>query len=481
MNLDEYQQALVDCNDPVIVGEAFAGAGKTTTAIAYTNARPKMRFVYLTFGKSNQLEAARKFGSHVECRTTHSLAYRAIGYRFAKRIVFKWRARLLADELGVIKVRSAAVAQAALLVFFASTADQVTVDHVLAVADDWSLEEHEIIEAFEIARRAWAGMCDLNSKVSLPPDGYLKMWAVSKPKLRYDCIIVDEAQDTNPVTAQIVRNQTHARLLLIGDRHQNVFLFRGSSNCIQEFADAGATVFKLPRTWRFGPKIAAIANTLLRDLRGETTEIIGMGKDARRPPGGRQTVLTRTNAALFAEAASCFGEGVHWVGGIENYRIELVADAYKIFSNRINDVNDATMRKYLNWDQFCKEVEATRDAEGKILVRMVEEYRHDVPGIIQSLRANACPDEASSRMVLTSCHKSKGLDFDFVRLGEDFECLEEADEQIEDAGVLTPELAQEVQLVYVGLTRAKKEVDLNSETIRWLEKHRATDARSHCT
>lgn len=471
MNLDQYQQALVDCNDPLIVGEAFAGAGKTTTAIAYTNARPKMRTLYLCFNKANQSEAARRFAAHVECRTTHSLAYKAVGYRFATRLTFKWRPRLLADELGIVKVRSAAVAQAALLAFFSSTADQVSVDHVLAVAEDWSLEEHEIVEAFEIARRAWAGMCDMNSKISLPHDAYLKMWAVSKPRLRYECIIVDEAQDTNPVTSQIVINQPGVRLLFIGDPYQSIYGFRGAKNAMQEFADAGATVLKLPRTWRFGPKTAGIANAILGELRGEATEIIGMGSDAAKPHGSQETILTRTNAALFAEAAACFGKGVHWIGGIENYRIELVADAYRIFAGRLNEVTDATMRKYRNWDQFEKEVESTRDAEGKILVRMIEEYRHDIPGIIQALRENACPDEASAQIILTTAHKSKGGQWPHVRLGEDFECLEEADEQIRDVGSLTSEMCQEVNLAYVGITRAQKSISLNRETKAWLNKH----------
>lgn len=64
-----------------------------------------------------------------------------------------------------------------------------------------------------------------------PHDAYLKMWALSEPKLsrKYSHIILDEAQDTNPVTAGVVANQRDISKLLIGDRHQSIYLFRKST------------------------------------------------------------------------------------------------------------------------------------------------------------------------------------------------------------------------------------------------------------
>lgn len=465
---DDSQRAVIDCDAPRIVAEAFAGAGKTTTALGFTQARPAMRFLYLCFNKANQDEAARRFGSNVECRTTHSLAYRAVGHKYKNRITVKWRPRLLADEMGVVKVRNAAVAQAALLKFFASTDELVLPHHVLAVAEDWNLDQAEIFDALNIARKAWREMCDTNSRVSLPHDAYLKMWAISKPQLRYDCLIVDEAQDTNPVTAQVICNQSKARLLLIGDRYQSIYAFRGALNAMEQFAAAGAHVLKLPRTWRFGAKTASIANALLGRLRGEATQIIGMGTDDVAQPNSAVTILARTNAALFAEAAACMGRGVHWVGGVDAYRVDLVEDARHLFARNFNLVRDRTMCKYRSWGQFSDEVDSTRDAEGKILVRMVNEYKDAIPEIIQSLRTNALPTDDGASLVLTTAHKSKGLDWDFVRIGEDFECVQEAQDQVNDAGHLTRELAQEVNLLYVAITRARKAVHLNSETGAWL-------------
>jgi hypothetical protein len=48
-------------------------------------------------------------------------------------------------------------------------------------------------------------------------DHYLKLWHLSGPKINADYILFDEAQDANPVLVDIVRQQTHAQLVWVGD------------------------------------------------------------------------------------------------------------------------------------------------------------------------------------------------------------------------------------------------------------------------
>ena len=73
------QAAAVACGAPVTVVKAYAGTGKTTMLISYAEARPRERMLYIAFNKAIQLEAAAKFPSNVECRTTHALAYAKFG------------------------------------------------------------------------------------------------------------------------------------------------------------------------------------------------------------------------------------------------------------------------------------------------------------------------------------------------------------------------------------------------------------------
>ena len=59
--------------------EALAGSGKTSTLAMIANSL-KEKSIYLAFNKISAQEASSKFPSHVECRTTHSLAYASHGH-----------------------------------------------------------------------------------------------------------------------------------------------------------------------------------------------------------------------------------------------------------------------------------------------------------------------------------------------------------------------------------------------------------------
>lgn len=466
---DESQLEVIECGDAKICAEAKAGAGKTTTAIGFAARRPQEKFLYICLNKAMQLEAQNRFGPNVECRTTHSVAFGAVGRNFANRVTNKWGARLIADEMGEMSPRVAAATRAALLGFFCDTEKDFGAHHINDIAQEWKLYGSEPDRAFALAKRVWNAMNDTSSKVSMPHDAYLKMWALQKPVLRHPRVILDEGQDTNPVIAQVIREQPNAKILVLGDTHQGIYGFRGSRNFMREFAEGGATVINLPRTWRFGDRTAAIANEILGRLKGETTKIIGMGTDAPMPKGGRFAFLSRTNSVLFGVAALRRGKSVHWVGGIGNYRIDMVEDAYRLHVGEHGAIRDSIIRRYQSWGQYEEEMEATKDAEARILIKLVKEFGRDIPQLAKELRENEELDPQRAEVVLTTAHKMKGLDHDHVVLGDDFECLFEAEDQLKADGELSPEMEQEINLLYVAVTRARKFVRLNLETRDWIK------------
>ena len=61
---------------------AFAGAGKTSTLKMISRSREQSG-LYLAFNKKIADEAKAGFPGHVECRTTHSVAFRAVKERFS--------------------------------------------------------------------------------------------------------------------------------------------------------------------------------------------------------------------------------------------------------------------------------------------------------------------------------------------------------------------------------------------------------------
>lgn len=65
--------------------KAFAGSGKTSTLVAISR-ELSGKGLYLAYNKAIQTDAARKFPSHVDSKTAHSIAYRATAYRIKDRV-----------------------------------------------------------------------------------------------------------------------------------------------------------------------------------------------------------------------------------------------------------------------------------------------------------------------------------------------------------------------------------------------------------
>lgn len=456
---------------------AKAGTGKTTTAVGFAARRPQARVLYMPFGKSVQLEAVKRFPPNTTCQTINSAAYGATKTLHPK-LAQSWPPFLIRKEMNLATNRQAGLAHNILLQFMTSADPDIGPRHAEAAMERWRATESEASDAIGVARLAWRRMKDPNDKMPIPHDALLKIWSMSKPRLNYDVIIFDEAQDTNPVTQAIIKQQTDAIRLYVGDPHQSIYQFRGATNAMEEMSmDPSAKVFNLSQTRRFGPKIASIANLLLSELKGDTTPIVGMAKDGEWVPGAQITKLSRTNAQLFREAALCRGEGVHWVGknGILDYGVDRVLQAYEMYKGNMANVTDQALRNFRNWDEAVAYGEDAQDPEIRVLVSIIEEFRDDTPELVHDLKLNEVKDVTKAKTILTTAHKAKGLDWDYVQICEDFKILEEVEEKLaEDPYAQIDE--QEINLLYVAVTRAKVALQLNKETVNWigeLECHRA--------
>ena len=470
LNYSDEQLGCIADESRVIVTNAFAGTGKTAMAVGFAQSRPHAKILYLAFAKPMQLEAAARFPSNTMCRTTHSMAYAAVGHRYQGLIDRNWRAKQLADTLECT-YREAAITREILLAFFQSADEKISIEHhSLRAYQLFNANDGELVQASMRANHLWHLMQSPENKVSLPDDAYLKMWGLSNPQLNYDYIIFDEAQDANPVTNAIVQAQSSSHILCVGDRHQSIYGFRGAVNAMNEFeAMQGASLHTLTQTWRFGERTADIANAILSGFKGETHEIVGCGVDgdyqSRR--GSRETLLSRTNAFLFQQALTTSGYGLHWVGGVENYQFGKILDTYHLYNREPHKIRDLFIRRFDTLGAMQAYADEARDKECSILCELVKEHGHQIPKLIKMVVDNAVPHEKDASMVLTTAHKSKGLDWDYVRLANDFSIAQEAEEEL----LKPPEERyideQEVNLLYVAVTRAKKAVKLDKDTGKW--------------
>jgi len=344
MQLTDEQKKIVACDlgkDQILKVVAFAGTGKTTTLIEYAKARPATRFLYVAFNKSVQLEAASKFPKNVTCKTAHSLAWPGFGSRHRDRLMAGFKANTVKEALGLGDYEAAKFTIDTLTNYLISDATKVSAKHIPVVARQRYeyADRKDIPDFVDLANRLGRLMCDgADDRIGMLHDGYLKLYQLSGPVLPYDVILLDEAQDINPVIADIVLRQPVARIV-VGDSHQQIYSFRGAHDVMNRVR-ADRTRY-LTRSFRFDNNIARVANMILHIFKGETRKVVGV--KPKRPGTFLEgyTILARTNAAVFSEAARLYRlKKLCFVGGIDGYRMNQVVDVYHLYEKQAGKISD---------------------------------------------------------------------------------------------------------------------------------------------
>ena len=465
MPLTEEQQAVVHSRSEALKVVAFAGAGKTSTLRAYAQARPERRMLYLAFNNAIAREAAGRFTPNVTCLTTHSLAFRSVGHTYRHKLANNVRANQAAQALGLNPGDSSGFGHAnqslRALKHFLSTSCADLDEFADLVADE---RKHQPA-AIEGAARLWQAMCDPgNEAMPMLHDGYLKLFQLSAPRLDYDTILFDEAQDANPVTLAIVREQSCAKVF-VGDPHQQIYQFRYAENAM---ADPSLTdELFLTESFRFGDDIAAAANRLLA-VKRERNPVRG---GRRVPPSSTKACIARGNAALYRRAALLAEQGdtVCWVGGIDGYRLDLLNDIWLLKAGRRSGIKDRFVARFEDFDALQGYATAQDERDLKAWIRVIEGHSRwqAIPEEIALVRSLSVAQPEGATLALATAHKSKGLEFGSVELADDFPEAELAnpvkysreshpmfwDDQGFRGGVLLP--LEEINLRYVAITRAE--------------------------
>lgn len=430
---------------------AYAGTGKTSTLVAMARMRGGMRRgLYVAFNKAIAADAGRKFDlSGAQCRTAHSLAFRAIagqGYGPAKLTapLSARTARPLIADSDLREALGGGIAPVltfgAVRRFCQSAAARPGPEHVprpVVIPDNW---EQVRERTAEMAGRIWAMATDPCSAVPLGHDGYLKLWALQEPRLDalFDYLMVDEAQDLNPVLVEVVRSQSCQRVV-VGDGHQSIYQWRGAVNAMETLP---GEVRRLTMSFRFGSEIAASAWRVLQTL-GETAPLEGNPavEDLVTGDAGEDmpdAVVCRTNSGVFTVASKLMRDNwpIHVPGGVAELRA-MAADAEMLMRSR--PATSADLLGFEDWAQVCEHADTEEGAGLKVFVRLVEEYG---PRGLMEMLSKIAVQPSRDTVTVTTAHKSKGLEWPAVEVHDDFG---RAGKRACDA---------ERRLFYVSMTRA---------------------------
>lgn len=184
------------------------------------------------------------------------------------------------------------------------------------------------------------------------------------------------------------------------------------------------------------------------------------------------TILSRRNASLFEIAIEALADNkkVHFAGGISKYDLELLTAIANLELGKV--ITHQFVRNFNSLHGIEEYAENAGESDITMFVKLVKQ--NTGRGVLAALKrlveldewvlANPAINIVACDYLLTTAHRSKGLEFDEVVIVDDFT---EFYQFIEDnvrgdyfAGGLSNQSAiyyeQEVNLYYVAVTRARK-------------------------
>ena len=250
--------------------------------------------------------------------------------------------------------------------------------------------------------------------------------------------------------------------------HNCIYQFRGSSNMMIETAKYGV---ELPLTacFRFGPKVADIANAILSDRSPLKHPLVGKGYDTvtgsfhsdvvdySKP----YTIIFRKNLTLLLEAMDRIANGEEIIINVDTKDfISMVDSVNALRRGDLDKVKHETVLPYASWEEFVECAESDPDA--KRLLNIVVSGKAN--NIAYTLRMHR--NSPTAKVTLTTAHKSKGLEWDQVIVANDFPS--NYDKKGEWVGLEESER----HLLYVAHTRCIKCLQWNRTVQEILDMHR---------
>lgn len=460
---------------------AKAGTGKTSTLVSIAKAYASSKILYLAFNTSIKNEAQEKFSKNTSIKTTHGLAYYYIKKHTSidlNNLIGSYKPAQI-SKLFSCTFKLAKQALIVLETFLNSTSPRITSD------SPHSSIAREIFEAME------------NSSIAPTHSFYLKKFQLMllqrEIEIVYDITMLDETQDTNPVTYSIFKLIKAKRKVYVGDEHQAIYSFRGAQNAMSMIKNAKD--FFLTNTFRYNQEIADAANYLLSTYKGDKHSIESQVKkqeDFQFDPQ-KHTIcyISRTNAPLVEKIEELSKSKEEFVTARDPYEIfNLVIDIrnlqngdfHKVKRNRYlkdyissRKVYDPDLEQEISEDYFNEEAvkEYASEVEDKELENALKtasklgDKVFTLETIASKMHTKYKKTSKKPPYHLSTAHTSKGLEWDCIHILDDFpsnddilaeaKCSDPA-HFVQNLDVTEPQIIEEINLKYVTITRAKQAV-----------------------
>jgi len=417
---------------------SFAGTGKTTTLEFITKELKNATFLLLVFNNKNAKESKKRFGANTVVSTVNGLAYRKIVKDPDDVLDDGFNIEQIAQILNTDDNEIAFDVKKIINIYCNSD-----LENIKDVAEYYSARN---IKSWDQAIIFYQLMRDY--KIQMTHSFYLKEFSLTfnPNEYNYDFVLLDEAQDTNEVTLSFF-NKFNSKQILVGDRHQAIYRFRGAVNAMEK-VQCDYELF-LSKTYRCSPNVVKYANVVLHNFKGEGREL----ESAKIDNSGDDNVahITRNNSTaifmiskfdefhLFKSPDKLFKDAIQ-------VHFFLTGQHEKLFRE------NQYFKKYKNKKELLDYAIEFDDVNLQSAIKVASIFKGYLFVLLNKAKLKNNP---KSKIKILTAHTSKGLEFGNVVLASDFQILSE----IEDPD----DLAEEANLLYVAITRAKDKINFTKK------------------
>lgn len=459
MNLTDEQIDIIELSkklqsNEILSIQACAGSGKTYTLREIALNNPSKRFLYLAFNKAIVAESKSKFPKNVKVKTLHSLA---LSYTQKKLKAFK-----LIHNINIFDLQKILVGDNDKLIFALKSFNRF-----LKSSESLESQPTFIQNLYQAV---------LNKDLPMFHNFYLKYYALAKDKnleREYDCILLDEAQDSNAVMLSIFLNNTCSKIL-VGDTFQNIYGFNDSINAFHSITPTYQSTLNI--SFRCSQKVLDYANFFLKYFSSKNFNHMKSGIREQKQDLESKAIISRTNAKII--------EFINEIDQTQANDFALLKEPHKIFaplyailyfrSAKLDLIPQdyAYFKNFSTTKELYAYVEKIQDKELLSAFNLLNK-EINIDEVSRKAKKLFCNESAKNFII--NAHQAKGLEWDKVELLNDFPSLVELKKRIDEERQPSKRkeldfiLEQELNLLYVAITRAKSElVDMSENYRSWV-------------
>ena len=160
---------------------------------------------------------------------------------------------------------------------------------------------------------------------------------------------------------------------------------------------------------------------------------------------------------------------IYFEGNISSYTYAdegaSLYDVLNLYNGRRRLIRDKLIRQMRDLGDLEEYIEKTEDVQLSMMVEIVKQYGNEIPKIIKSIKEKHIEndDKEKAEMIFSTVHRCKGMEYDAVQIVDDFiteEKLEKANVEGKEGEQNKAKLAEEINLLYVAITRAKSVIHI---------------------